>query len=606
MRVTLMAVAGPGKGRQFTVRPGDVIVVGRTEWSDVSFESDQQMSARHFAVELNGQAIRLIDQRSTNGTQVNGEPVLEAPLQNGDQVIAGTTHFVVQIENDQAAPAESPYANQGNGGSPIAYGDQPTRPEPAFPGAAPPVGPPPGQPMAGGSPIGGGSYSPQPYPDSPTAPQSGSPGQMSPAPGGGSPIFQSDGNSGSPSEPPAGQPPEPMMGGSPIMMGGDSMQDSGAAPPKPPEANALPPASSTPPSNSTPPASGSPLGQTPMSGPPPVANSPLGGNTPFGESSAKTAPEFDEPIEAMPVEADSAPSPPKGSGSPISPIAPGGPPPSPEPASGPGAPSAAPPPSSPAPSSPTPLSPTPSSPTPGDSGSPPSPTKSGADKAEAKKPEGSFKVKAATPASLQFSQHKTRSTVVKAFRSNYQDQEVEFTAAGLIGKLKENLPLITIVQFQKAGMEVPEGLTDVIPLFSWLPEETAINFGPVIIPPTEQVNVLELFDEAWDQDSIMAVFSPNVDEAIEHLKELIRFNINGPDDEEGLFGYCWPGVISVLLENQEREIVERIYAGKIDSFVCEVPGTEGNWQLFGPDRQAEMLTKLGFREIPLPEEDAAE
>lgn len=66
----------------------DVTHLGRGMTADVRLD-DHTVSARHAIVVLRGDRLRILDDRSTNGTLVNGRRVDEAELHDGDVVVLG-------------------------------------------------------------------------------------------------------------------------------------------------------------------------------------------------------------------------------------------------------------------------------------------------------------------------------------------------------------------------------------------------------------------------------------------------------------------------------------------------------------------------------------
>ena len=66
----------------------DVTHVGRGVTADVRLD-DHTVSARHAIVVLRGDRLRILDDRSTNGTIVNGRRIDEAELSDGDVVVLG-------------------------------------------------------------------------------------------------------------------------------------------------------------------------------------------------------------------------------------------------------------------------------------------------------------------------------------------------------------------------------------------------------------------------------------------------------------------------------------------------------------------------------------
>ncbi|MGH2944112.1 MAG: FHA domain-containing protein [Solirubrobacteraceae bacterium] len=67
---------------------GDVTHVGRGLTADVRLD-DHTVSARHAIVVARADRLRILDDRSTNGTVVNGRRIDEAELHDGDVVVLG-------------------------------------------------------------------------------------------------------------------------------------------------------------------------------------------------------------------------------------------------------------------------------------------------------------------------------------------------------------------------------------------------------------------------------------------------------------------------------------------------------------------------------------
>jgi pSer/pThr/pTyr-binding forkhead associated (FHA) protein len=66
----------------------DVTHLGRGIIADVRLD-DHTVSARHAIVVARAGSVRILDDRSTNGTVVNGRRVDEAELRDGDVVVLG-------------------------------------------------------------------------------------------------------------------------------------------------------------------------------------------------------------------------------------------------------------------------------------------------------------------------------------------------------------------------------------------------------------------------------------------------------------------------------------------------------------------------------------
>ncbi|HXQ60896.1 MAG TPA: DUF3662 and FHA domain-containing protein [Acidimicrobiales bacterium] len=66
------------------------IVIGRLPECTVTL-NDQNVSRRHAEIRRLGSDVVVADLRSTNGTKVNGAPVTERVLEDGDEITVGTT-----------------------------------------------------------------------------------------------------------------------------------------------------------------------------------------------------------------------------------------------------------------------------------------------------------------------------------------------------------------------------------------------------------------------------------------------------------------------------------------------------------------------------------
>jgi len=111
MWLELQVESGIRSGSRIALKPGRVSRIGRTAKADHSFPDDKLMSGIHFSIECTEKGCRLRDLNSSNGTFLNGKKVAEATLQNGDEIVAGRTKFLVRIENEKVeAPAPPPRA----------------------------------------------------------------------------------------------------------------------------------------------------------------------------------------------------------------------------------------------------------------------------------------------------------------------------------------------------------------------------------------------------------------------------------------------------------------------------------------------------------------
>lgn len=76
-------------GRAFAVGSED-LTLGRDGACTISL-SDSDVSRQHARIVRTGNSHVLVDMESTNGTKLNGKPVSEATLRDGDTLVLGAT-----------------------------------------------------------------------------------------------------------------------------------------------------------------------------------------------------------------------------------------------------------------------------------------------------------------------------------------------------------------------------------------------------------------------------------------------------------------------------------------------------------------------------------
>ncbi len=97
-RISLAVIQGPDTGRIFPVtRP--VFVIGRQPPADAVL-SDGEVSRSHAQVEFRGTSVTLRDLKSTNGTYVNEQRIVAAPIENQTEFRVGATTLLLIVTDD--------------------------------------------------------------------------------------------------------------------------------------------------------------------------------------------------------------------------------------------------------------------------------------------------------------------------------------------------------------------------------------------------------------------------------------------------------------------------------------------------------------------------
>ncbi|MBL8149651.1 MAG: PrsW family intramembrane metalloprotease [Blastocatellia bacterium] len=107
MRLILTVQSGSLEGRQYLIQR-EYVLLGRSSDCHICFESknDPGVSLRHATIELHPDGFYLVDQRSTNGTVVNGSFIQRVKLSSGDMIQLGSRGptMVVQVETESTPP----------------------------------------------------------------------------------------------------------------------------------------------------------------------------------------------------------------------------------------------------------------------------------------------------------------------------------------------------------------------------------------------------------------------------------------------------------------------------------------------------------------------
>ena len=102
MSIWLVMQSSDGVERQFAVRKQQT-VIGRETTCDVRIPVPA-VSQKHCRITLDGEALRITDLDSTNGTYHNGNRVKEASLAPEDKLTIGPVTFIIRINDDAVLP----------------------------------------------------------------------------------------------------------------------------------------------------------------------------------------------------------------------------------------------------------------------------------------------------------------------------------------------------------------------------------------------------------------------------------------------------------------------------------------------------------------------
>ncbi|MCG7414338.1 FHA domain-containing protein [Microbacterium aurum] len=104
----LLVRSGPTAGARYLL-DADVTTVGRHPEADIFFD-DVTVSRRHAEITRTGNVFELVDQRSLNGSYVNGERVDRSILVDGAEVRIGKfrlNFFASPVDRDQVTPDQA-------------------------------------------------------------------------------------------------------------------------------------------------------------------------------------------------------------------------------------------------------------------------------------------------------------------------------------------------------------------------------------------------------------------------------------------------------------------------------------------------------------------
>ncbi|HKV34680.1 MAG TPA: sigma 54-interacting transcriptional regulator [Pyrinomonadaceae bacterium] len=102
----LIAISGPTEGTSFALTEAEVSI-GR-EPSNLICVNDHSISRRHCLIRREGEAFKLVDLESYNGTFVNAVPIGEQSLSHGDQIAVGSVRFLFLSRESELTTSDSP------------------------------------------------------------------------------------------------------------------------------------------------------------------------------------------------------------------------------------------------------------------------------------------------------------------------------------------------------------------------------------------------------------------------------------------------------------------------------------------------------------------
>lgn len=166
--------------------------------------------------------------------------------------------------------------------------------------------------------------------------------------------------------------------------------------------------------------------------------------------------------------------------------------------------------------------------------------------------------------------------------------------ADLAVLLGRSLAVHLIVDFRNLGTPLPEELTQPDFLFDWFDPESAADVSPVIVSQADLLTWPELVAQGWGNDAVICLFSHQEKPALlAHLRNVVRVKGKRPEQGGAILGYCWPGVMSMLLAHNTPAFVSHLLGG-IEAVLVEFADLPETWQLFGQRQLADVLTRFGF------------
>lgn len=99
----ILVLQGPSGRRTYPVRR-ERLTIGRGPDNDIVLTTDVRVSRHHCTLERRGETYFIVDNDSANGTHVNGEFVVECPLDGGERISIGDSVFTFEVTGDAEQP----------------------------------------------------------------------------------------------------------------------------------------------------------------------------------------------------------------------------------------------------------------------------------------------------------------------------------------------------------------------------------------------------------------------------------------------------------------------------------------------------------------------
>ena len=112
LQYVLRFVAGKDQGREFPLPPDLTIVIGRVNDADLLL-LDEKISRKHAKISTHGGRVMIEDLASRNGTFVNGVRIRSMELQEGDQIVVGSSTMKLVSISEVSPRSPQPRAVPG-------------------------------------------------------------------------------------------------------------------------------------------------------------------------------------------------------------------------------------------------------------------------------------------------------------------------------------------------------------------------------------------------------------------------------------------------------------------------------------------------------------